>query len=725
MHDPGWFIRRLRAMQARELIWRSSRMVRDNLPSGLRVSREAVLRKGAQLDDWADALDSFRKSRHRPVLLDRDRAQVISAERPQFVSDLVRVASKVADLTFWFPGYPEVSLSRPVDWNHDPITGVRYPSVSSNRINYRALPGDVAWLWRINRLQHLPWLAQAWLFTGDEFYSETAFQHLDSWIDQNRPGFGVAWCGSFEASLRAIAVSIALQGLRDAPQLTPKRFRTIVGVLAESARRCWVDRSRFSSANNHLIGEMAALATVAILFPELTGAQNWERRAIRTLTTEATKQVLADGVGAEQSVCYQMFTVELLHLVAALLAHRDGAAPDPLIGAITRSSSFLAAVVGDDDPAPRYGDDDEGFALRLGIQPARVLHDHLGIMAASGWCPSAGSEPYDSLDARWFAALAQSAPSRSSRPSSAAKPIGYGPSFFASDGGLVVLRSQNRRMTMDLGPLGYLSTAAHGHADALAVTLSMDGKDVIGDPGTGSYYGHPGWRTVMRGTRAHSTVCVDGQDQSVVGGPYLWLQRANVRTFGVDLALGIVDAQHDGYERLPGGVIHRRWLVAPPSERTHLVIDLITGQGRHLCQQTWPLHSSLDVEPIRGGHVISRGEAQVIRLEYAASIPLAVTAMKGNEETNIGWWSDPAEGRSPAWWLTAACAADLPVAMGTLFSPADSVANEGLSIRLSQNSIEAKWTEDGCSRIVTVDTAKSASVVSESLVQKAGRGKPT
>lgn len=722
MHDLAWFLRRLRAMHTRELIWRSSRLLSAYMLAGRRTSQAATLRTGLDRGDWVDALSSFRQSARRPVLLNRERAQVIAAERPALVAELVNVANQAADLTFWFPGYPKVSLRPPVDWNYDPIKDVRYPSRPSNRINYRSLPGDVAWLWRINRLQHLPWLAQAWLFTGDERYCEAAFQHLDSWIDQNPPGLGVAWCGSFEASLRAIAVSIAIQGLRDSPQLTPERFRRIVGVLAESARRCWVDRSRFSSANNHLIGEMAGLATVAIMFPELRGSKNWEHRAIRTLSKEAPKQVLADGMGAEQSVCYQMFTVELLHLVAALLAHRDGAAPAPLVDAITRSSSFLAAVVDAGDPSPRYGDDDEGFALRLGIQPARALHDHLGIMAASGWCPSARLERHDSLDAWWFGVLAQPpATFSTSQPSSAANSFAHSPSFAALKGGLVVLRSQSRRLTMDIGPLGYLSTAAHGHADALAVTLSKDGKDVIGDPGTGSYYGHGDWRTVMRGTRAHSTVCIDGQDQSVVGGPYLWLQRANVRTFGIDLDAGIVDAQHDGYLRLPGGVVHRRWLVAPPSERTHLVVDLVTGQGKHSCEQTWPLHPSLEIRPTSCGHLIHRDETQIICLSYAASKPLSLNAVRGNEHTNIGWWSDPAEGRSPAWWLTAACLAELPIAMVTLFSPADSVATESLSVTLSKQSIEIAWVEDDCTRIATVDTDRPATVRLNNSIRREGR----
>src|ERR1700754_4950041 len=70
---------------------------------------------------------------------------------------------------------------------------------------------------------------------------------------------------------------------------------------------------------------------------------------------------------------------------------------------------------------------------------------------------------------------------------------------YAPNGGLVVLRKGSKRTTMDVGPLGYLSIAAHGHADALAVTLATDGHDLIVDPGTASYYGTSRWRDAHRG----------------------------------------------------------------------------------------------------------------------------------------------------------------------------------------------------------------------------------
>ena len=82
-----------------------------------------------------------------------------------------------------------------VDWNYDPITDYRWPAVASSRIDHRVASSDPKWIWELNRLQHLPVLAQAWLFTGESRYSEAAFDHLDSWLEQNPIGIGIAWRG--------------------------------------------------------------------------------------------------------------------------------------------------------------------------------------------------------------------------------------------------------------------------------------------------------------------------------------------------------------------------------------------------------------------------------------------------------------------------------------------------------------------------------------------------
>jgi hypothetical protein len=695
----GWYARRLRSMQLREVVWRVHQLAFRPI---------SMFDRAITVRQWAESMESFCAGVNRPVLLEHHRARAIAGGRPDFIDALIVSADQLVDNRFQFFGYPPVALPRPINWHFDPISNITWPDVPANKIDHRDAGGDVKWIWELNRLQHLPLLAEAWLFTGNERYSRVVFDHLDTWIEQNPPGRGIAWCGAFEAGLRAISIAVALQGLRQAPELTVQRYQRIVSVLAVSADRCWRERSLFSSANNHLIGEMAGLAVVAMMFPELPGAARWERNALRTLSTHADRLILADGCGAEQSVGYQMATVELLQLVAALLLQRDGVAPAAITGAITRSSAFLSAVVGESDPDPRYGDADQEFAVRLGPEEERTVRDHLGITAALGRFGGGAGHRSRTLTEEWY---------QSMKPAAAA--VG-GPAvagsasiprdFIASDGGLVVLRRGNRRITMDVGPLGYPSIAAHGHADALAVTLSDDGGDLIGDPGTGSYYQFPHWRTVMRGTRAHPTVCVDGEDQSVIGGPFLWSRHARTRVRGINLEAGIVDAEHDGYSRLPGRVIHRRWLIAPPDERTQLIVDLVTGSGVHEVKTTWPLHPSLGVNRLGSAHRVHREGVPMLQLLHAGTAPLSLDDSLGDEANDYGWWSDVLESRTPAWWLGAVCRAELPVVMATFISPPDGVVATGLTVVLDRNSIGVAWTEGTDSRGVTVHTDGSAHV---------------
>ncbi len=687
-----WYTHRLLAMRPAEIAWRTRRAVGQHLPARPLSDTDLL---GAD-PDWHAALERFRRSERRPVLLDRERARLVARTDEAAVAATIAAADRVLEHRFCFFAYPEARLGRPIDWNYDPVGDVHWPPLPSHRIDHRVSDGDPKWIWELNRLQHLPWLAQAWLFTDSPCYAAEVFEQLDTWIATNPPGRGIAWRGAFEAGIRAISVAVAVQGLRDSPELTVERFRRIVQMLAESARRCRVERSRYSSANNHLVGELAGQAVVALLFPDLRPAPRWERDALEALRTEADRQILPDGAGAEQAAAYQVFTAELFLVVTTALLRRDDAAPLELVDAITRSADYLAAFVGHDDPLPRYGDDDEGFALRLDAAPLRSVRDHLGTVGAVLGVEEARRRGTPTTSALWLASDLDDA----MRPPRAVPPPTTG--HFAPDGGLVVLRSGRRRLTMDVGPLGYLSIAAHGHADALAVTLAVDGHDVIGHPGAASYYGHPAWREVHRGTRAHPTVSVDDTNQSVIGGAFLWRTGAQVRVRSVDLVRGIVEAEHDGYERLADPVVHRRWLIAPPGAGTTLVVDLLDGRGRHVVRTSWPLHPSLDITPLDRGHLVCRDHIPILHVAYACSVADPVREeVRGDPDGNLGWWSHRLESREPAWWVGVRCTAEVPFVLVTALAPAgeDGTSVSGLTVERDDTTIEVCWSDtDGAHR---------------------------
>ncbi|MFC5231374.1 alginate lyase family protein [Pseudonocardia zijingensis] len=648
---------------------------------------------------WELAFDDFRQARDRPVVLDAARAASIVRDMPDQVREVVRAADDVLNGVFAFFGQDPVRFPGPVDWSLDPRTGLRWPDRPAARINHRTC-GDPKWIWELNRLQHLPWLAQAWLFTGDDRYAGAALDQLDGWLDQNPTGRGIAWRGGFEAGLRAMSVAVAVQGLRNAPAMTAQRYRRIATMLAESADMCWRERSRFSSANNHLLGELAGAATVAILYPELPGARRREQAALDALAREAERQILPDGAGAEQSSLYLIFSAQLLLIPAALLRLRGDQPPPALDAAVRRSGNFLAGLTAGGDPLPRYGDEDGGFALRLHPEPVAELARHLALVDGAP----------DDLAARWL-----TAPTAGSRP--VVRPRAG--DWYAPHGGLVVLRGGGRRITMDVGPLGYLSLAAHGHADALSVTLAADGHDLVGDPGTGSYYAEPTWRRAFRSTRMHATVAVDDLDQSVAGGPFLWTRHARTTVRAIDLPRGVVEAEHDGYRRLDAPVTHRRYLVAPPGRERVLVLDLLEGDGHHRIRTCWPLHPDLEIEELAAGHLARRDGVPVLQVVSASTVPGSPYRVRGADD-GLGWWSDRFEHREPAWLVGSVVERTrCPVAIATMLCPMGDHAQavDGLSVaRKGTGEVEVTWTDGHTRTVVRVDPRTPGAVSSELLV---------
>lgn len=78
-----------------------------------------------------------------------------------------------------------------------------------------------------------------------------------------------------------------------------------------------------SSANNHLIGEMAGLFTSAVEWPWFNESPAWMLLAQRSLEAESARQFYASGVNREQAFGYHLFAMELL-LLAALEGERAG-----------------------------------------------------------------------------------------------------------------------------------------------------------------------------------------------------------------------------------------------------------------------------------------------------------------------------------------------------------------------------------------------------------------
>jgi hypothetical protein len=366
----GWYINRLRSMSPAEILHR------------LGEHRRKVVSKRRD-DGW----QRYGSPQLHPVFHGLRGAVQANASADQRQAITVAAADtlegRFSALGRTWPPRDHHRVFTAEAWRLDPVSGTLWPGPEMHAfdVDFRSAGdrGDIKYVWEFNRLQQLPPLAVQWLLSGDGKCLEAIEAAIDSWHAANPPFRGVAWASGIEVALRAISLIVTLDIAGD--KLAAATRGKTGEILAASAY--WLPRfpSRFSSANNHLVAELAGEYLISLAF----GSESVSARA--ALVAEVDKQILADGAGAEQTPTYAAFTAELI-LLCASAARQAGlpfpASVDARLAAFAEFAGWLPARGGG------FGDDDEGRALTLGDE-----HDYVRSVAAAihGYLGMAGDTP--------------------------------------------------------------------------------------------------------------------------------------------------------------------------------------------------------------------------------------------------------------------------------------------------------------------------------------------
>jgi hypothetical protein len=574
-----------------------------------------------------------------PAILSPNRADAVRSTLGDRVALTVGAAEAFVSGEFSFLGYPAIQLTRPLSYDTDPFSRDVWPRRHGLLLDYRtATVGDPKWIWELNRLQHLPLLFAASLLTDEPRFAEVAVEDLESWLVQARHGYGIAWSNAYEPGLRAISLALSLDALRGLDVGDARLGAALLDSLREHVH--WIRRypSLFSSANNHRIGELTAILVTAALAPELR-LGDAATAALDELRQRCDQQFATDGSHREQSFGYAVFSLELLLVAAGALRSTGAVVPGWLDDVFRRAADALAAQLGEDDPDPRYGDRDDGGATLLGGRTVRSgRHVLSSLRHALGERDAETARDLDPSSLWLFGGCAQALSRRR----------GAGPeSRWLKDAGLVLLRAGRSSVAFDVGPMGFGRLAAHGHADALHVTVARGGTLLVGDPGTGSYFRNAAAHRAFRSTGFHATVVVDGVDQADAEGPFLWGRPPMVAVSAVDLGRRTATASHDGYRRLGDPVTHTRTVLLI-EDGLLLIRDILSASLAHRYSQRWPLPAGAGVEArAEGAFTVTAGDAALL-LQSVCSAPCAATVTTGGFEPFEGWWSNALESIEPA-----------------------------------------------------------------------------
>lgn len=416
-------------------------------------------------------------------------------------------------------GHLELHVDDPPRWHKDYLADVDLQTNEpAFHLNHRALPkgADIKLIWELSRWHHLVRLAMAAYVLDDERAAHKCITWLEDWVKHNPPYRGWNWTSALEAGLRlvqfawidALLTQNAERWGFDA-ELETLRYE----ILPPHVWFTWRHKSFGSSANNHLIGELAGLIVATVRWPKLTqwGAHIgllhalWER--------EVRRQFSDDGGNEEQALNYHLFSFEFCWQVFLALTAAKRNVEHSAYKRLVDAASFFWNVQGRTGRWA-YGDSDDGFVTplfseeRICKQEWRDWFARKQIGGLDFWL---GEFPYHQ--------------------------IGFGPPanirrigtwWHYPHSGIALADSGFWWLRWDVSPLGYLSTAAHGHLDALHLSVWFKGAAFVIDPGTGAYYADKNLRAWLASSAAHNGPFAETPTLPQRVGPFLWSEHHRV-----------------------------------------------------------------------------------------------------------------------------------------------------------------------------------------------------
>jgi hypothetical protein len=450
-------------------------------------------------------------------------------------------------------GWNEVQVPSPPDWNHDYANGSDAPTdgVETRRLNYRelALGADARCIWETNRWAEMVKLAQNGWLNGVVNDAKLAQRWLFDWHEKNPLGIGINWTSSLEVGLRLINfcwIDALVRG-HESADLNSAQDELAQRIVPGHAWWIWRHRSFGSSGNNHVLGELAGLVLATRRWPTLERVSCRAAEAWQLMSTEILRQFADDGGNREQALHYHQFAWEMAWQAQRVIENGPGLVNERLRLAAT----FFCDLVHDGEPWD-FGDSDDAqitplaFARRTALEEWKAwLLGQEGGAALRFWLGNPPSAILGLAAGRW--------------------------KIYAMSG-LAVQEVNGWKARIDGSPLGFGRLAAHGHLDAMHVSLWEGQRALLIDPGTGAYFGNPEVRRKLASWEMHDgPLPVIGRADPHRMGPFLWVNHHPAPR--MDLDGGACTVRFDS-----AGHVIRRTILYRADDDAWLVTDETGGQ---------------------------------------------------------------------------------------------------------------------------------------------------
>jgi hypothetical protein len=583
----------------------------------------------------------------------RDTAAALAQVYPEHAQRTRRQAARALDHVVDLLGSGPTRLDRRINWQQDFKTGFTWSRnlLPDDQDTLRLRdPCDIKVPWELSRCHHWVALGRAYALDADPRYAAEFTQQLDAWLTDNPWPYGVNWSRSMEVAVRAVNWMWAAAFFAAAREFTPALKQRFLKAMLQHGDQILSNLEYTDNNGNHYLSNGVGLLFLGVLFAELQPAAAWRKKGGEIVWGEIRRQVHPDGVDFEQGLGYHGLVAEFWYS-CVLLCQRNGVdIPAHVRPRLERMFDFMLAYTRPDGTFPQLGDNDDGRLAGIDDEPVGSHCRHLGVGGAMFHRADLLGAAGDALDsAAWLCGpevlhLERTPPRASSRAFPA--------------GGFYVMRTPEVSLIVDAGEVGMRGIGGHGHADVLSFELWAAGAAILVDSGTYTYSADAALRQVLRGTSAHNTVRVDGQDSSRLGdGRWLWLIENDARPLDVDWrsdeGCDTFVGSHTGYRRLAEPVTHTRRISFDKRNCVWRIEDVIDGSGAHLIELFF--HPGVPCAIEEGGIRLRAPRADLILL------PPPETRL----HTQPGWMSRGYGLREPATVLVYTTRTRVPLTLRT------------------------------------------------------------
>lgn len=401
---------------------------------------------------------------------------------------------------------------------------------------------------------------------------------VSSWINENKSLQGDGW-HPYTLSLRIVNwIHGMLGGL-----ITESVLDEVTQSLYAQTNFLSQDLE-FDVRGNHLLENARALIFAGLLF-EGNEAYKWFNQGMSILKAETEEQIELDGGHFERCPSYHWVVTKNYLEIALWLKRNKKLVPEWLDGALYKMLEFGLIITPVDGNEPLLKDSawsaspDSQSVLNsgslyfqeskfkscniLGLYERLLFHkDDLALARQK-------NSSFKCIEGIWY--LEQS--------------------------GYLVTRTHNSHFIFDVGQVSPDYLPAHAHADIFTYELILNNKRIIVDSGVYKYQAG-NWRDYFRSTRAHNTVSVNGVNQSEVWHSFRVARRAEPKVcfFEQKQAHTLIQAYHNGYQRLDSKVIHRRTVLTHNAGLWIFVDELFSTSDLHITAQNY-IHFHPDISP--------------------------------------------------------------------------------------------------------------------------------